>query len=182
MDVIQMSLSLHDLSLAYRKAKVDLYYSTNPSLFDIANYEDDLSKNLTRLKEQIEAMNEDWVKDPEFLGTWTLAPKEIQMAKGKQDESLIFASPEAEWLNATVVGNHPTAVFRLMARCSIDFHVLSSLWMMEVGDLFDKQLSSNVFGSRLRRNRHDEISTWALGSFKPYLRPFRKWRDGGIKV
>lgn len=182
MDVIQMSLSLHDLGLAYRKAKVDLYYSTNPSLFDIANYEDDLSKNLTRLKEQIEAMNEDWVKDPAFLGTWTLAPKEIQMAKGKQDESLIFASPEAEWLNATVVGNHPTAVFRLMARCSIDFHVLSSLWMMEVGDLFDKQLSSNVFGSRLRRNRHDEISTWALGSFRPYLRPFREWRDGGIKA
>lgn len=182
MDVIQMSLSLHDLGLAYRKAKVDLYYSTNPSLFDIANYEDDLSKNLTRLKEQIEAMNEDWVKDPAFLGTWTLAPKEIQIVKGKQDQSLIFASPEAEWLSATEVGNHPTAVFRLMARCSIDFHVLSSLWMMEVGDLFDKQLSSNVFGSRLRRNRHDEINTWALGSFKPYLRPFREWRDGGIKA
>lgn len=182
MDVIQMSLSLHDLGLAYRKAKVDLYYSTNPSLFDIANYEDDLSKNLTRLKEQIEAMNEDWVKDPAFLGTWMLAPKEIQIVKGKQDQSLIFASPEAEWLSATEVGNHPTAVFRLMARCSIDFHVLSSLWMMEVGDLFDKQLSSNVFGSRLRRNRHDEINTWALGSFKPYLRPFREWRDGGIKA
>ncbi|CAI8705621.1 Reverse transcriptase [Pseudomonas marginalis] len=182
MSVIQMSVSLHDLGLAYRKAKVDLYYSTNPSLFDIANYEDDLSKNLTRLKEQIEAMNEDWVKDPAFLGTWTLAPKEIQIAKGKQDPSLIFASPEAEWVSATEAGNHPTAVFRLMARCSIDFHVLSSLWMMEVGDLFDKQLSSNVFGSRLRRNRHDEISTWALGSFKPYLRPFREWRDGGIKA
>ena len=37
MDVTQMSVSLHDLGLAYRKAKVDLYYSTNPSLFDIAN-------------------------------------------------------------------------------------------------------------------------------------------------
>ncbi|MFJ2480128.1 RNA-directed DNA polymerase [Pseudomonas sp. NPDC087598] len=182
MDVIQMSVSLHDLGLAYRKAKVDLYYSTNPSLFDIANYEDDLSKNLTRLKEQIEAVNEDWVKDPAFLGTWTLAPKEIQIVKGKQDPSLIFASPEAEWLSATEAGNHPTAVFRLMARCSIDFHVLSALWMMEVGDLFDKQLSSNVFGSRLRRNRHEKINTWALGSFQPYLRPFREWRDGGIKA
>ena len=182
MDVTQMSVSLHDLGLAYRKAKVDLYYSTNPSLFDIANYEDELSQNLTRLKDRIEATSEDWVKDPAFLGTWTLAPKEIQIAKGTQDQSLIFASPEAEWLSAAEAGNHPTAIFRLMARCSIDFHVLSSLWMMEVGDLFDKQLSSNVFGSRLRRNRHDEINTWALGSFKPYLRPFREWRDGGIKA
>mgnify|MGYP001583675467 FL=1 len=78
MDVTQMSVSLHDLGLAYRKAKVDLYYSTNPSLFDIANYEDELSQNLTRLKDRIEATSEDWVKDPAFLGTWTLAPKEIQ--------------------------------------------------------------------------------------------------------
>ena len=179
---VQMSVSLHNLGLAYRKAKVDLYYSTNPLLFDIANYEDDLSNNLTRLKEQIEAINEDWVKDPAFLGTWTLAPKEIQVDKGTQDQSLIFASPEAEWLSATEAGNHPTAVFRLMARCSINFHVLSSLWMMEIGDLFDKQLSSNVFGSRLRRNRHDGINTRALGSFRPYLRPFREWRDGGIKA
>ncbi len=59
MDVTQMSISLHDLGLAYRKAKVDLYYSTNPSLFDIANYEDDLSQNLTRLKDRIEATSED---------------------------------------------------------------------------------------------------------------------------
>ncbi|WP_325985968.1 RNA-directed DNA polymerase [Pseudomonas protegens] len=179
----QMSVSLHNLGLAYRKAKVDLYYSTNPSLFDLANYEDDLSNNLTRLKEQIEATNEDWVKDPAFLGTWTLAPKEIRVTKGApQDQSPIFASLEAEWLSSTDAGNHPTAVFRLMARCSIDFHVLSSLWMMEVGDLFDKKLSSNVFGSRLRRNRRDEINKWALGSFKPYLRPFREWRDGCIKA
>ena len=178
---VQMSVSLHNLGLAYRKAKVDLYYSTNPSLFDIANYEDDLSNNLTRLKERIEAISEDWVKDPAFLGTWTLAPKEIEVKKGAPEQSLIFASPEAEWLSTTEAGS-PKAVFRLMARCSIDFHVLSSLWMMEVGDIFDKKLSSNVFGSRLRRNRRDEINRWSLGSFKPYLRPFREWRDGGIRA
>ena len=118
-----MSVSLHDLGLAYRKAKVDLYYSTNPSLFDIANYEDDLSQNLTRLKDRIEATSEDWVKDPAFLGTWTLAPKEIRAEKAEKDQSLIFASPEAEWLSATEAGNHPTAVFRLMARCSIEVHL-----------------------------------------------------------
>jgi len=82
---VQMSVSLHNLGLAYRKAKVDLYYSTNPSLFDIANYEDDLSNNLTRLKERIEAISEDWVKDPAFLGTWTLAPKEIEVKKGRRN-------------------------------------------------------------------------------------------------
>ena len=86
MDVAQISVSLSDLGLAYRKAKVDLYYSTNPSLFDIVDYEDDLSKNLARLKEQIEASSEDWVKEPDFLGTWTLAPKEIRPEKAEKAE------------------------------------------------------------------------------------------------
>lgn len=46
MDVAQMSVSIADLGLAYRKTKVDLYYSTNLLLFDILNFEDDLSKIL----------------------------------------------------------------------------------------------------------------------------------------
>ena len=41
--------SLHDLGLAYRKAKVDLYYSSHASLAAIADYEDKLHANLTAL-------------------------------------------------------------------------------------------------------------------------------------
>ena len=82
-----MIVSLSQLGLAYRKAKVDLYYSTNPSLFDIANYEDKLAINLARLKAQIEAADESWAKDPEFSGTWTLAPKAIKSSDNDRDKS-----------------------------------------------------------------------------------------------
>lgn len=181
-----MTVSLTDLGLAYRKAKVDLYYSTNPSLFVIADYEDNLAANLARLQKQINGKSEAWVKKPEFFGDWTLAPKAIKPAEtqkaDKGDTGLIFASPDDEWTTMATSEAKPIAQFRLMARCSMDFHVLSALWMMEVGDLFDKQLSANVYGSRLRRNRHDQINRLALGSFKPYLKPFRDWRDGGIKA
>ncbi len=177
-----MNLTLRQLGLAYRKAKVDLYYSTNPSLLEIAEYEADLAKNLAKLKMRIEGTSEEWIKNPKFLGRWTLAPKAIRIDNSKRDHSLIFASPEAEWVSAIEAGDKPQAQFRLMARCSIDFHVLSALWMMQVGELFDKKLSANVYGSRLRRTRHERINTKALGSFKPYLRPFREWRDGGIKA
>lgn len=54
--------------------------------------------------------------------------------------------------------------------------------MLRVGHLFDKPLGENVYGSRLRRNGRDEINPMALGSFKPYLKPFRDWRDGAIKA
>jgi hypothetical protein len=177
-----MTLSLPKLGLAYRKAKVDLYYSTNPSLIKIAKYEDKLAFNLAKLMAQLESSDEGWAQAPDFIGTWSLAPKAIKRAEKEPTSNVIFASPDTEWANITEASKKPIAEFRLMADCSIDFHVLSALWMMDVGALFDKKLSANVYGSRLRRNRHDEINTWALGSFKPYLRPFREWRDGGIKA
>jgi hypothetical protein len=184
--------ALKDLILAWRKAKVDLYYSTNPPLFEIAEYEDKLLDNLERLRQHINGKDQDWITDPEFLGTWTLAPKAIKFSEGTkkpvndenatQETTLIFASPDAEWESLTSKGKRPTAEFRLMARCSIDFHVFSALWMMQVGHHFDKELGDNVYGSRLRRNGNGDINAMALGSFKPYLKPFRDWRDGAIKA
>ncbi len=179
-----MTVSLTDLGLAYRKAKVDLYYSTNPSLFAIADYEEELTANLTRLQSKLNGKSTAWIKTDKFLGDWTVAPKGIKPAEEStksSDAGLIFAAPEDEWANLAA-GDEPIAEFRLMANCSIDFHVLSALWMLQVGDRFDKPLSANVYGSRLRRNRRQEINTLAMGSFKPYLRPFREWRDGGINA
>ena len=39
-------IELKDLGLAYRKAKVDLYYSSHASLEEIADYEENLHENL----------------------------------------------------------------------------------------------------------------------------------------
>lgn len=88
-----MKVELTDLGIAFRKAKVDLYYSTNFSLFAIADYEENPEDNLQRLQANINGRSTIWVKDPDFLGTWTLAPKAIKCAKGK-DAGLIHASLE----------------------------------------------------------------------------------------
>lgn len=160
-----MGFTLEDLGLAYRKAKVDLYYSTTPSLFAIADYEDKLQINLTDLQERINGEAQDWIHNPDFLGGWSLVPKAIKTEKTDDSTGLIFASPDDEWQRIIEAGKEVTAEFRLMACCSLDFHVLSALWMLKVGSLFDKKLSSNVYGSRLRRNRHDQINELALGSF-----------------
>lgn len=180
-----MIATLKDLGLAWRKAKVDLYYSTHPQLLTMAEYEHDLADNLVHLQKKLNGKDEGWVKTTDFLGDWTLAPKTIKPApteESHESSGLIFASPDDEWADQTQDNKQPTAEFRLMAHCSMDFHVLSALWMMEVGDLFDNVLSENVYGSRLRRNRSNQINKLALGSFKPYLKPFRDWRDGAIKA
>ena len=173
---------LNKLVLAWRKAKVDLYYSTNPSLLAMADYEADLFERLDSLLHRINGDDEAWVTDPEFIGDWILAPSGITSARREQkrESGLIFASPDDEWSNISKTDEPPSANFRLMARCSMDFHVLSALWVMEVGQFFDKALSDNVYGSRLRRTRDNEVNDYSLGTFKPYLRPFREWRDGCI--
>lgn len=179
---LEKPISIEDLGLAYRKAKVDLYYSTNAPLLAIADYEEHLLDNLKNLLSRINSEDVSWVKNKDFLGDWTLVPKSIKTTNNDQDMGLIFASPDEEWQDILDSGKKPSAEFRLMARCSVDFHVLSALWMLNVGECFDKKLSSHVYGSRLRRNRFDQVNKKALGSFAPYLKPFRDWRDNGIQA
>ena len=179
--------------MAYRKAKVDLYYSSNARLTDIAYYEENLHAKLTALLEKINGDDETWVTNEKLLGTWTLAAKSIDMGlwekhKKKLGNGLTFSSPSDEWKHICAAlkegdKDKPRAEFRVMANCSIDFHVLSTLWILKVGHLFDAKLTDCAYGNRLRRNANTEegINKLSLGSFKPYLKPFRDWRDKGIE-
>ncbi|WP_201777351.1 reverse transcriptase domain-containing protein [Cupriavidus basilensis] len=178
--------------MAYRKAKVDLYYSSHASIAAIADYEDKLHANLIALLAKIHGDDESWVTQPEFIGSWTLATKSVDMScwdryREQHGNGMIFSSPADEWANACHLlaegdePQRPKAEFRVMAQCSVDFHVLSALWMLEVGHLFDAELSGCAFGNRLRRTQDGRgINKLSLGSFQPYLKPFRDWRDKGI--
>lgn len=183
-----MSFSIEDLGLAYRKAKVDLYYSSHSSPLAIADYESQLADKFLSLLAQLNGADEEWVKADIFLGDWFLAPKSIEQPNDKQTNGLVFASPIAKWQHvcnhatSKDLTNKPKAEFRLMAQCSLDFHVLSALWMIKVGQQYDKLLSDCAYGNRLRRGQDGNVNPLSFGSFKPYLKPFRDWRDGGIEA
>ena len=186
--------SLHDLGLAYRKAKVDLFYSSHASLEAIADYESELHANLTALLTKLQSDDESWVAKPEFIGGWTLATKSVDMScweeyREQHGNGLIFSSPDEEWAHACDLlakgenPQKPKAEFRVMAQCSLDFHVLSTLWLMEVGHLFDAKLTNCAYGNRLRRTKDNKgLNQLSLGSYEPYLKPFRDWRDKGIQA
>ncbi len=169
-----------------------MYYSSHPSLDAIAEYEEALHANLSALLVKLQGADESWVTEPEFVGGWTLATKSVDMSCWEQyreqhGNGLIFSSPAEEWAHACgllVEGDkpqRPKAEFRVMAQCSLDFHVLSTLWMLEVGHLFDATLTPCAYGNRLRRTQDGKgINALSLGSFQPYLKPFRDWRDNGI--
>jgi hypothetical protein len=185
---------LQALGVAYRKAKVDLYYSSHASLDAIADYEASLHTRLSALQAKLQADDESWVTQSEFIGGWTLATKSVDMSCWEQyrelhGNGLIFSSPDEEWAHACALlaegkkPQKPKAKFRVMAQCSLDLHVLSTLWMLEVGHRFDAQLTVCAYGNRLRRNQDGkDINPYSLGTFKPYLKPFRDWRDKGIQA
>ena len=173
-------ITLEDLYVAYRKAKVDLFYSSNPPLSSLANYEDKLSSNLEALLAKINGSDESWVCDENFIGGWTVAPKSINLDKKSEVSSFIFSSPLQKW-NLNDREKQIDAEFRLMAKCSLDFHVFSTLWMLKVGADFDQKLTENAYGSRLRRDKNGSADNNLIGSFKPYMKPFREWRDGAFR-
>ncbi|EKT4487392.1 reverse transcriptase domain-containing protein [Shewanella algae] len=189
-----MNYTLQDLGLAYRKAKVDLYYSSHASLDMIADYEEALHDKLKALLAKLQGDDESWVTKSEFIGDWTLATKSVDMSRwleycDKHGNGLIFSSPADEWAHVCsllATSNEPVklkAEFRVMAQCSLDFHVLSTLWMLEVGHLFDAKLAPCAYGNRLRRTQDGKsINPYSLGTFQPYLKPFRDWRDQGIEA
>lgn len=180
------SFTLVDLGMAYRKAKVDLYYSTNSQPIAIAKYEDDLEANLRDLLTRLNGADESWVTTDRFLGDWTLVPKSLKSPElGKEVKNgVLFSSPADEWNHVCKLseGKKPKAEFRLMAEASLDFHVLSTLWVLRVGHQYDKKLTDCAYGNRLRRGLDKEINPLSLGTFSPYLKPFRDWRDNGINA
>ena len=170
-------IAIVDLGMAYRKAKVDIYYSTHAPIMDVVNYEENLYENLKRLYGTLQNQDNTWANDGCFLGDWVLVPKGVNADCTKT--GLIYSDQQIQW-NAACRNKSVEAEFRLMAQPSLDFHVLSALWIAKVGHKYDSRLADCAFGNRLRRKQNGEANPLSLGSFTPYLKPFREWRDNGI--
>ncbi len=175
----QCSISLEDLGMAYRKAKVDRYYIGNSSLLDVLEYEENIEQNLKLLQKRLSDGGSEILGDEEFLGSWTLIPKVINLENN--NDGLIHSDPQKAWKHlCSGDEGKPIAEFRLMAQCSMDFHVLSTLWLSKVGYKYDAKLDDCAYGNRLRRKDNGDLNPYSLGSFRPYLQPFRGWRDKGL--
>ena len=178
-----MEITVEELAVAYRKAKVDLFYSNDARRLDLLEYEENLEARLSNLRLRINGNDQSWLTDPAFVGTFTLIPKQLRMTKS--NSGITRADPRAEWEDAkerSLDDSRPTAEFRLMSRCSIDMHVLSALWIWRVGSKLDAMLGTSARGNRLRRTETEDFNVFASGSFKPYLTPFRTWRDDGLSA
>lgn len=174
--------TLERLVTLYRKAKVDLYRSSNQRLLDVVEYEENLLTNLQALAAKIDGDSEEWATSPEFVGSYTLAPELIITQPDASDTGDVLWSNAMEAWNRTFAERDPAARFRVMSRCSIDLHVFSSYWTNVVGEKLEAQLGNEALGNRIRRDSFGHVNEMALGTFRYYADQYQRWRDGGLEA
>jgi hypothetical protein len=71
-------VTLCDLYVAYRKAKVDMFYERDhATAFAFAEFEENLGENLQSLFEILSASEPIWQVSPSFVGTYSYVPKSL---------------------------------------------------------------------------------------------------------
>lgn len=203
-----MKISLEELVLAYRKAKADLYYNKGGVLTRLVDYEQRLSDNLKELRDRLNSINSNnpqsykWAVSTKFIGGFTYRPAgflwEQFRVNAEQNGSAIFASPTDEWnaycqsrirtskagdtTGKTDANTRAETEFRLFEDLTIDFHVLSALWIERVGKHLDASLDDCAYGNRLRRTQSGKFNKYSLGSFRPYAQPYRAWHNNAVRT
>lgn len=157
-----------NLTLAYKKAKVDIFYSTsNGDYSSLLSYEKNLKTNLDTLYKEIEQAvsseknDSQYFQTSDFLGTYTFCGKSYDLT----------------------IEQKSSFQFRLMAQPSVAFHVLSSLWLNLIGSIFDKAFpNDHLYAYRMRRTKENELNSKALGNFIPYSHQYQKWQNNALGV
>jgi hypothetical protein len=191
-----MDVQLEELYLAYRKAKKEAFGDTNCAhglKFDL--YERSLATNLSRLRTHLNRATPIWQNDIEFLGTATCIPKSVESSEsgnGKPPIHFQSSDPLEQWNLQWKGGKRAKADFRPVINATVDFLIISALWVLKVGHLYDEKLDTRyAVGNRLKRWRPDpedspgtpgELNTLSPDLFQPYFSAYGKWRTAGLRA
>ena len=181
-------IQIADLYLAYRKSKTEAFFDNlHPSALAYTEYEKNLEGNLKNLFLRVTASDASWPQDCSFIGGHIYVPKSLSESDWQQNEDDVHyraINPIDDWqMRFEASGKKQlTARYRLVITASVDYQILSALWILKVGHKFEITLNKDVsFGNRLRRNRPNSfMKLWfqngngklnqdCSGLFSPYF-------------
>jgi len=188
--------SLGNLYLAYRKAKAEAFYeNTHYHAIAFTKYEQNLSANLLKLRKRLTSSEAPWYADTAFIGDHAYLPKSVDCTVWDKSVDGHFRAldPRSDWLRRFHdAGERASASLRLVIRPTVDFQVVSALWILFVGHLFDAAIDTRTsFGNRIRRSfsspKDNRINVAGInlttpGLFAPYFSAYREWREGGLSA
>ena len=167
-----------DLLTAYRKVKSDLFYGNLPDRIKLAKFEQNLKKHLDEIENALRNDDGSYFLTLAAKGGYWLCPKSFK--PDNKNENAIFA--ESRKSSAGCVEKKGKAEYRLMADLPIEFHIVTTLWILSVGEVLETIVSDDAYGNRIRRTKDGHVSMNALGTFKPYIYQYQKWRDNAFKA
>lgn len=186
-------LTIEDLLVAYRKAKVDCFFEdTFPTAVKFAEYEENLLQNLENLLDSLK-VNEGFLKDESLIGQYRVVPKKISLTRksGTTNNGHVHFSDPQKVLSKLFEENAVCAAFRIIGDFPVNTHIISALWINMIGEKFDEKLTESCYGARLKRiesndnfllSKNKVFHITAIGSFQPYFQPYQKWRSDGLNA
>jgi predicted amidohydrolase len=180
-------IHLTDLYRAYRKAKSDAYFEKGHfHSLAFATYEENLEDNLNRL---LGRLNQDasWALDQKFLGGYAYVPKAVESPKPSEGREIHFATldPIEDWRRSWAVnGKRFEASFRPIICPTVDYQVVSALWIVKIGHKYDEKLDrSLVYAHRLKRvGSNGRVNEDSYQLYAPYFSGYRAWRSKGLEA
>lgn len=181
-----LQFTIADLFKAYRKAKADAFFDrTHFNSLAFSDYEQNLEQNLTLLLQRLNSTQPSWINDIDFIGTFSYLPKSVELPTIQEPRAIHFATldPLRDW--ETICKNSKKTVkasFRQVMRPTVNYQIVSALWVIKVGVKFDQAVDRNLsFAHQLRRvGANGEIALESPALFVPYISGYRKWRSRGL--
>lgn len=188
--------SVGNLYVAYRKAKTEAFYeNTHFNALAFTKFEQALHNNILRLHKRLIARKPDWFQDSTFIGDHAYLPKSVSTDpwESQNDGHFRALDPISDWqYRFDEAGEKATTTLRLVIRPTVEFQIVSALWIIHVGHLFDATIDPrSSFGNRLRRSKSAmadrRVSLAGLnfstpGLFVPYFTAYREWRELGLRA
>jgi hypothetical protein len=175
-----MYISVIDIEKAYRKLKSYIYHD-NTSLFirrKIAQYERspefknsiiNLAKVLSDLESQSSRNYMNSLIDK--LDSYVM-PKKLEFIEFEKDESVITNTSKFDKLKISNLS--------YFVNSSIELHIISTLWIIKVGYLLEKDIPQNSYACKLEIDSHTGAINEGLKLYKRYHLQYQNWRDNGI--
>ncbi|CND77784.1 RNA-directed DNA polymerase [Yersinia kristensenii] len=185
-------ITLSDLYLSYKKSKHEAFYDRmHPDVLAYAEYEKELSKNLISLLAVLTKVKTAWHKDAEFLGGYYYIPKSLDDScwDNENDSHFRMTDPDKDWMVRFEKSGRKKAEakYRLIINATINYQIISALWILKVGHKFDNKLDDgSTYGNRLRKKYTEtssakEVNKECFGLFEIYFNAYKKWRGNGLK-
>ncbi|MFW0969787.1 RNA-directed DNA polymerase [Vibrio parahaemolyticus] len=188
-------ISLADMYLAYRKAKTEAFYDNfHPNSISFAIFESNIQENIELLYSKIINKSSKWWLDESFIGEYRYVPKSLDDSIWDDNLNVHYRSvdPIKDWSQRFSENSQKRldANYRLILCPTVEYQILSALWILKVGHKFEEKLDKDLsFGNRLRRRRHQledfgsfngPLNLDTSGLFSPYFSAYKSWRKKGL--